>query len=64
MDIIQLCTAYFPTCCVDIEDVNFSNISAVNTDRCFDIFAKNGASNVTFDKVKIIGGLRDVTQIF
>lgn len=128
MDIIQLCTAYSPTCCVNIEDVNFSNISAENTDRCFDIFAKNGASikditienirtssaivskieredgsidnvtvrnvelkfadkveeypeialrtrgdnlllvdgasNVTFDKVKIMGGLRDVTKIF
>ena len=39
---------------MDIEDVNFSNISAQNTDRCFKAFARNGAAikNITLENIR------------
>jgi hypothetical protein len=54
MELAQICTAYSPYCCANIEDVNFSNISAVGTDRCFNIFAKNGAfvRDLTFENIR------------
>ena len=54
MDIVQCCTAYNSHGCANIEDVNFSNISAENTDRCFDVFAKNGAfvKNITLENIR------------
>ena len=50
----QICTAYSPTCKADMEDINFSNISAKNTDIFVDAFAKNGATmeKVTFDNIR------------
>ncbi len=54
--IAQLCTAYSmnPLDKVDIEDVNFSNISAVDTCRAIEAFAKNGAflKNITFENIR------------
>ena len=51
---VELCTAYINTGGVDIEDVNFSNISAQNTDRCFKAFARNGAKikNITLENIR------------
>ena len=51
---IQLCTSYSKSGKADIEDVNFSGISAYNTDRLIEAFAKNGAyvKNITIDNVR------------
>ena len=52
--LVQLCTAYSSSGRADIEDVNFSNISAKCTDIFIDAFAKNGADikNVTLDNIR------------
>ena len=54
LNIAQFCTSYNANGCANIEDVNFSNISAQNTDRCFDAFAKNGAyiRNITLENIR------------
>jgi hypothetical protein len=53
-NVVELCTAYINKGGVDIEDVNFSNISAQNTDRCFKAFARNGAKikNITLENIR------------
>ena len=57
LNIVQLCTAYNKKGKVDIEDVNFSNISAQNTDRCIQAFALNNASikNITMENIRTTG---------
>ncbi len=57
LNIVQLCTAYNKNGKVDIEDVNFSNISAQNTDRCIQAFALNNASirNITMENIRTTG---------
>ena len=57
LNIVQLCTAYNKNGKVDIEDVNFSNISAHNTDRCIQAFALNNASirNITMENIRTTG---------
>ena len=54
LQIAEFCTAYSEKGCANIEDVNFSGISAQNTDKCFDAFAKNGAyiKNVTMENIR------------
>lgn len=53
-NIAEFCTAYSKNGRVDIEDVNFSNISAENTDRCIKAFATNGAyiKNITMENIR------------
>ncbi len=53
LNIVQLCTAYGEKGKADIEDVHFSDISAENTDRLLQAFAKNGAfvKNVSIENV-------------
>lgn len=57
LNIVQLCTAYNNNGKVDIEDVNFSNISAQNTDRCIQAFALNNAKvkNITMENIRTTG---------
>jgi len=57
LNIVQFCTAYDNNGKVDIEDVNFSNISAQNTDRCLQAFAKNNAKikNITMENIRTTG---------
>ena len=54
--IAQFCTTYSlnPLEKVDIEDVNFSNISAYNTCRVVEAFTKNGAAikNITMENIR------------
>lgn len=60
-NIAQFCTAYNKNGKVDIEDVNFSNISAANTDRCFQAFAFNGAGikNITMENIRTTSTVRN-----
>ncbi len=53
-NVVELCTAYIKKGGVDIEDVNFSGISAQNTDRLLKAFAYNGAkiSNITLENIR------------
>ena len=58
---IQLCTSYSKSGKADIEDVNFSGISAYNTDRLIEAFAKNGAfvKNITIDNVRSTSSMQN-----
>ena len=60
-NIVQFCTAYVNKGQANIEDVNFSNISAENADRIFEIFAENGTyiKNVTFDNIRSTASMRN-----
>lgn len=53
-NLVQFCTAYLKSGGVNIEDVNVSNVSAVDTDRCVEAFARNGAyiRNVTLENIR------------
>lgn len=53
LNVVQLCTAYGERGRANIEDVHFSDISADNTDRLLQAFAKNGAyiKNVSIENV-------------
>jgi len=64
MNIAQFCTAYGKKGKVDIEDVNFSNISAENTDRCFQAFAFNGAfiKNITMENIRTTSTVRNYVE--
>ncbi len=57
LNIVQFCTAYRTNGKVDIDDVNFSNISAQNTDRCLQAFAFNNAKikNITMENIRTTG---------
>ena len=59
LNIVQLCTAYNKNGKVDIEDVNFSNISAQNTDRCLQAFAFNNAKikDITMENIRTTGSV-------
>lgn len=59
LNIVQFCTAYDKIGKVDIEDVNFSNISAHNTDRCLQAFALNNATikNITMENIRTTGSV-------
>ena len=54
LNIVQLCTAYGERGQANIEDVHFSDISAENTDRLLQAFARNGAyiKNVSIANVR------------
>ena len=54
LNIVQLCTAYGERGQANIEDVHFSDISAENTDRLLQAFARNGAyiKNVSISNVR------------
>ena len=54
LNIAQFCTAYNNYGRVYIEDVNFSNISAENTDRVTEAFADNDSmiKNVTMENIR------------
>ena len=53
-NLIQLCTAYSAKGRADLEDLNFSGISATGVGRVLEAFAKNGAyiRNVTVENVR------------
>ena len=57
LNIVELCTAYNKSGKVDIEDVNFSGISAFNTDRCIRAFAFNNAKikDITLENIRTTG---------
>jgi polygalacturonase len=59
-NIVQFCTAYMEKGCANIEDVNFSNISASDTDRVVEAFARNGAyiRNVTMENIRSTGTMK------
>lgn len=61
LNLVQFCTAYNNNGCAHIEDVNFCDISAVNTDRCFQIFAENGATvrNITMENIRSTSTVRN-----
>ena len=54
LNVVQLCTAYGERGQANIEDVHFSDISAENTDRLLQAFARNGAyiKNVSIANVR------------
>ena len=54
MNAVELCTAYSDRGKASIEDIGVSDITAVNTDRCINAFAKNGAyiKDITFDNIR------------
>ncbi|MBQ8409241.1 MAG: hypothetical protein IJY39_10310 [Clostridia bacterium] len=61
LDIIQFCTAYNKKGYASIEDVNFSDISAANTDRCFQGWADNGTyiKNITMENIRTTSTVRN-----
>ena len=61
LNIAQFCTAYSGNGKVDIENVLISNVCAANTDRCFEMFAKNGAAikNVTMENIRTTSTVRN-----
>lgn len=50
----QICTTFSQNCKADVEDVNFSNISADNTAIFLGAFAQNGAyiKNITMENIR------------
>jgi polygalacturonase len=62
--IVQFCTAYGDKGKADIEDVNFSNISAANTNRCFQGFANNGAciKNITMENIRTTSTIQNYVE--
>lgn len=64
LNIAQFCTAYNKKGCANIEDVNFSNISAANTDRCFQAFADNGAyiRSITMENIRTTSTVRNYVE--
>ena len=58
---IQLCTSYSNKGKVNIDDVNFSGISAYNTDRLIEAFSRNGASikNITVENVRSTSSMQN-----
>ena len=65
LNIAQLCTAYSGNGRVDIENVQISNVCADNTDRLFEMFAKNGAviKNVTMENVRTTSTIRNYAEV-
>lgn len=65
LNIVQLCTAYGEKGKADIEDVNFSDISAENTDRFLQAFAKNGAyiRNISMENIRTSASVRSVIEV-
>ena len=63
-NIVQFCTAYGNKGQANIEDVNFSNISATNTCRCFQAFANNGSyiKNVTLENIRSTSTVRNYIE--
>ena len=66
LNIAQFCTAYSENGKVDINNVLISNICADNTDRCFEMFAKNGAfiKNVTVENIRTTSTVRNYAEVF
>ena len=65
LNIAQFCTAYGPKGQANIEDVNFTNISAENTDRLFQGFANNGAyiKNITMENIRTTSTVRNYLEV-
>ena len=59
-NLVQFCTAYINKGGVSIEGINFSNISAVGTDRMIEAFAKNGTyiKNITMENIRCTSTVR------
>jgi polygalacturonase len=65
LNIVQLCTAYGEKGKADIEDVNFSDISAENTDRLLQAFAKNGAyiRNISMENIRTTAAVQSAIEV-
>ena len=65
LNIVQLCTAYSNKGKVDIENVLISNVYAANTDRCFEMFSKNGAviKNITLDDIRTTSTVKNYAEV-
>lgn len=65
LNIAQFCTAYSENGKVDIENILISNICADNTDRCFEMFAKNGAfiKNVTMENIRTTSTVKNYAAV-
>lgn len=66
MNLVQFCTAYKDIGRANIEDVNFSGISAQHTDRGLDLFARNGAviRNVTFENIRATSAMENTIKCY
>jgi hypothetical protein len=62
--IVQFCTAFGDKGKANIEDVNFSNISAANTNRCLQGFANNGAyiKNITMENIRTTSTIQNYVE--
>ena len=65
LNIAQFCTAYSENGKVDIENILISNVCADNTDRCFEMFAKNGAfiKNVTMENIRTTSTIKNYIEV-
>ena len=65
LNIVQLCTAYGERGRANIEDVHFSDISAENTDRLLQAFARNGAyiKNVSMENIRTTAAVQSAIEV-